>query len=61
MDGSVLIMVLIGYMERYRFGFGQTGSTLLVLVHVEFECVIAWYTMHHSTIAIAHSRAIQLH
>ena len=26
----------------------------------EFECVITWYTMHHDTIAIAHSRAIQL-
>ena len=26
----------------------------------EFECVIAWYTMHHATIAITHSPAIQL-
>ena len=26
----------------------------------EFECVIAWYTMRHDTIAIAHSLAIQL-
>ena len=26
----------------------------------EFECVIAWYTMHHDTIAIAHPPAIQL-
>ena len=26
----------------------------------EFECVIAWYTMHHNAIAIAHPSAIQL-
>ena len=118
--GSVLM--LIEYMERYRVGFGRTGSTL-VLVHVgiwmchylvydapwhhrnytlacystimaitydtalwwcwsdisngiiltldeqtvrwywcmfEFECAIAWYTMHHDTIAIAHPPAIQI-
>ena len=27
----------------------------------EFECGLACYTMHHETIAISYSRAIQIH
>ena len=57
--GSALM--LIECVKRYRAGFGRTGSTLLLWCMLEFECVIAWCTMHHGTIAIAYSPAVQIH
>ena len=62
-NGSVLMLMLIEYMERYR-----AGCVMLILDEqrvrwyscmFEFECIIAWYTMHHDTNAFAHSPTIQ--
>ena len=54
--------MLIEYMERYRFAFGRTESTL-VLVHVLIWICHDLVTMHHDTIAITHmpATATQIH
>ena len=52
--------MVIQYMERYRVGFGRTGSTL-VLVHFGIHKI--YYLVYSAlfTITVAHLPAIQIH
>ena len=61
--GPAVMSMLIEYMERCNAMLAlHEQEVRQYWCMFEFECVIPWYnrTMHHGTIAIAHSPAMHL-